>query len=90
MKKTPADFATAPTVTALQALVAVSALAGLASQSVTPVQAAEGAQTTYNPATQKSVGANGLDLATITTVATQSFYNGNITTDDSKSSSDVF
>ena len=88
MKKTPADFATSPTY--LQAIVAVASLTGFASNIATPVHATEGGQATYNPATQKSLGVNGLDLATVTTVATSSYGNSGYGQDDAKSTSDVF
>ena len=92
MKKTPADFATTPAY--LQALVAAATLTGIASNIATPVNASEGGQATYNPATQKSVGVNGLDLATVTTVATQSYppigTSGGYGNDDAKSTSDTF
>lgn len=90
MKKTPADFATAPTVNALQALVAVAALSGVASSITSTAQATEGSQATYNPSSQKSVGLNGIDLATVTTTATQSYQIGGFGTDDAKSTQDVF
>ena len=92
MKKTPADFATTPTY--LQAIVAVASLTGFASNIATPAHATEGGQATYNPSTQKSVGVNGLDLATVTTVSTQSYppigSRGGYGNDDAKSTSDTF
>ena len=87
MKKTPADFATTPAY--LQAIVAAATLTGIASSIVTPAHATEGGQATYNPATQKSVGVNGLDLATVTTVSTSSYGNSGYGQDDAKSTSDV-
>lgn len=87
MKKTPADFAASPTVNALQALVAVAALSGIASNITTTAHATEGALATYNPATQKSVGVSGIDLVTYSTVYTQTTV---VSHDDSKTTTDQF
>ena len=90
MKKTPADFASSPTINALQALAAVTALSGIASSITSTAQATEGNQATYNAATQKAVGIGGLDLATVTTTATQSYQLTGFGTDDAKSTQDAF
>ena len=87
MKKTPSAFATTPAANALQALVAVAALSGIASNITSTAHATEGAQATYNPATQKSIGVNGLDMITYTTVATGGNFGQPA---DSKTTSDQF
>jgi hypothetical protein len=53
-KKTPADFAANPSHNALQALVALTALAGIASNMVPKAQAADSHQFSYNAETQKA------------------------------------
>ena len=87
MKKTPSAFAAAPAANALQALVAVAALSGIASNITSTAHASEGAQATYNPATQKSVGVNGLDMITYTTVQTGTSI---VSQDDAKTTTDQF
>lgn len=53
-KKTPADFATTPAYNALQALVAATALTGLASNMIPKATAATDHQFNYNAETQKA------------------------------------
>ena len=53
MKKTPADFATAPTYTAVHALIASAAIAGIANSMVIPANAATSDTATYDTAAQK-------------------------------------
>jgi hypothetical protein len=53
MKKTPAEFAATPAYNALQALVAVAALSGLASNMTAKAQATEQEGFKYNAETQK-------------------------------------
>ena len=87
-KKTPADFASAPAHKAVNALVAITALAGMAANMVPDAHAADNSQATYNPATQKSVGVDGLEMITYTTVNTGSFVGGS--QEDTKTTSDQF
>lgn len=72
MKKTPADFAAAPAHNALQVVVALTALAGIASNMIPKAQAADASQATYSAETQKS------QLGSLTNVYTST--NGNIQT----------
>lgn len=88
MKKTPADFASTPAVRALNAIVAVSALTGIIGAMTPKAQAADETQPAYNPASQKSVGVNGLDMITYTTTQTGSF--NQFSQEDSKTTSDQF
>jgi hypothetical protein len=53
MKKTPADFAAIPAYNALQAIVAVAALSGIASNMTAKAQATEHEGFSYNTETQK-------------------------------------
>ena len=53
-KKTPVDFATTPATNALQALVAATALTGLASNMIPKATAATDHQFNYNAETQKA------------------------------------
>jgi hypothetical protein len=53
-KKTPVDFATTPAYNALQALVAATALTGLASNMIPKATAATDHQFNYNAETQKA------------------------------------
>jgi hypothetical protein len=88
MKKTPADFASTPAAKALNAIVAVSALTGIIGAMTPKAQAADETQPAYNPSSQKSVGVNGLDMITYTTVATGSTLFQS--QEDSKTTSDQF
>lgn len=54
MKKTPADFIATPAYNALQAVVAVTALAGVASNMIPKANASTKEEFTYNTATQKA------------------------------------
>jgi hypothetical protein len=87
MKKTPSAFAAAPAANVLQAFVAVAALSGIASNITSSAHATEGAQATYNPATQKSIGVSGLDMITYNTVQTQTSV---VSHDDAKTTTDQF
>ena len=87
MKKTPSAFAAAPAANVLQAFVAVAALSGIASNITSTAHATEGAQATYNPATQKSVGVSGVDMLTYNTVQTQTSV---VSHDDAKTTTDQF
>lgn len=53
MKKTPADFATTPTYTAVHALIASAAIAGIANSMVIPAKAVTSDAATYDTAAQK-------------------------------------
>jgi len=68
-------------------LVAITALAGMASNMAPSAHAADDSQATYNPATQKSVGVDGLEMITYTTVNTNSISGS---PDDTKTTSDQF
>lgn len=72
MKKTPADFAATPAYNALQAVVALTALTGMASNMIPKAQAADSTQPSYNAESQKS------QLGSLTNVYTST--NGNIQT----------
>ena len=87
-KKTPANFATTSALSALNAIVAVTALTGIASSITSKAQALDNTQATYNAETQKSVGANGLEMTTYTTVQTGSL--SQYMSDDSKTTTDQF
>lgn len=87
-KKTPADFASTPAHKAVNALVAITALAGMAANMAPAAHAADDSQATYNPATQKSVGVDGLEMITYTTVSTGSYFAGG--QEDTKTTSDTF
>ena len=92
-KKTPANFATTSALSAVNAIVAVTALTGIASSMASKAQASDNTQATYNTETQKSLGTNGLELTTYTTVSTQSFVPGGgigPSNDDSKTSTDQY
>lgn len=88
-KKTPADFASTTALNAVNAVVAVTALAGMAANLVPAAHAADDSQATYNPAVQKSVGVDGLEMVTYTTVRTGSL-GGSDFGEDSKTTSDTF
>lgn len=88
-KKTPADFASTPAHKAVNALVAITALAGMAANMAPAAHAADDSQATYNPATQKSVGVDGLEMITYTTVNTGSLF-GSTSGEDTKTTSDTF
>jgi hypothetical protein len=91
MKKTPKDLASSPIFTALNGIVAVAALAGIASKSV-PV--AKASDMTYDQALQKNVGKSDVDMRTFTTTHTQSWpplgVTGPYGNDDSKTTTDVY
>lgn len=53
MKKTPADFATTPTHSAVHALIATAAIAGIANSMVIPAKAVTLDAATYDTAAQK-------------------------------------
>ena len=86
-KKTPADFASTPALKAVNALVAITALAGMATNMAPAAHAADDSKATYNPATQKSIGVDGLEMITYTTVATGSVFGS---PEDTKTTSDQF
>ncbi|NBX88597.1 MAG: hypothetical protein EBQ86_00670 [Betaproteobacteria bacterium] len=71
-KKTPADFASTPAYNALQALVAATALTGLASNMIPKVSAATDNHFNYNAETQKA------QLGSMTNLFTNT--NGNVQT----------
>lgn len=87
-KKTPANFATTSALSAVNAIVAVTALTGIASSMASKAQASDNTQATYNTETQKSVGANGLEMTTYTTVNTSTPFSAQ--PDDSKTTTDQF
>jgi len=87
-KKTPANFATTSALSAVNAIVAVAALTGIASSMTSKAQASDNTQATYNTETQKSVGVNGLEMTTYTTVQTGSYTN--TMQDDSKTTTDQY
>jgi len=72
MKKTPADFAATPAHNALQVVVALTALAGMAGNMIPKAQAADSSQATYSAETQKT------QLGSLTNVYTST--NGSIQT----------
>ena len=75
-KKTPANFATTSALSAVNAIVAVTALTGIASSMASKAQASDNTQAAYNTETQKSLGANGLEMTTYNSTSTQSFQFG--------------
>lgn len=89
-KKTPADFASTTALNAVNAVVAVTALAGMAANMTHTAHAADSVLASYNPVTQKSIGVNGLDMITYTTVQTGSYPGNPYSTEDSKTTTDQF
>lgn len=89
MKKTPKDLASPPILASLNAIVAVTALTGIASKAV---PAAKASEMNYDVKLQKSFGQNNVDMTTYTTVATQSYQFGRpgYNNDDSKTTTDQF
>lgn len=93
MKKTPADFATTPAYNALQTLVAVAALSGLASNMTATAQAADQDGFNYNAETQKGQLGSMTNLFTNTSGNQQTSsktFDGQIfpSTDDNNSFTD--
>lgn len=92
MKKTPADFATAPTYTAVHALIASAAIAGIANSMVIPVKAVTSDAASYDTGTQKLTHndlQNGYTFGTIQTSSRQGSGNFTyITNDDNNNYSD--
>jgi hypothetical protein len=87
-KKTPANFATTSALSAVNAIVAVTALTGIASSITSKAQASDNTQATYNAETQKSLGVNGLEMTTYSTVQTGSQMQG--IPEDSKTTTDQY
>jgi len=88
-KKTPANFATTSALSAVNAIVAVTALTGIASSMTSKAQASDNTQPTYNAETQKSLGVNGLEMTTYTTVQTGS-SSSMFPSEDSKTTTDQY
>lgn len=91
-KKTPADFATTPAYNALQALVAATALTGLASHMIPKAQAATDHQFNYNAETQKAQLGSMTNLFTNTSGNVQTSsrgFGGYIGNDDNNGYTDT-
>jgi len=89
MKKTPKDLATSPILASLNAIVAATALTGIASKSTPTVNASE---SSYDVMQQKSTGFVNTDMTSYNTVATQSYigFNGQYGVDDSRTTTDPY
>lgn len=87
MKKTPKDLATSPAFAALNATVAVTALAGIASKSIPSANATEAS---YDLKLQKSTSSISTpEMTTYNTVATDCGF-GRPDRDDSKTTTDTW
>lgn len=84
MKKTPLDLASSPIINAANAIVAVTALSGIAIKAI-PV--AKASDYTYDTKLQKRVDSNEIDMRTYTTTQTKDLL-GNV--NDSKTTTDQF
>ena len=88
-KKTPSFFATNPSLTLFNTLVAVSAATGIASKMIPSAHASDKA--CYNLESQKSFNTGGIEMTTYNTVGTQSCPMGNPwQTDDSTTTTDNY
>jgi len=91
MKKTPADFAATPAHNALQVVVALTALAGMAGNMIPKAQAADSSQATYSAETQKSLTGSPSNVYTSTNGNVQTSsrgYGGYISSDDNNGYTD--
>ena len=90
-RKTPRFFATNPSLTLINTLVAVSAATGIASKMIPSAHASE-KFACYNLESQKTFNTGGIEMTTYNTVSTQSFpgLDGRLQIDDSTTTTDNY